>query len=87
MLSMIFLALYYFFIVLKGVLFLYIISVWFPGSAIRRVLYELLQPIFSLIQLLLKHSVFKSGLGDFSPMIALLLFSYLQTLFYQLSSY
>lgn len=87
MLSMVFLALYYFFIVLESVLFLYIISVWFPYTAIRKFLYELLQPIFSLIQLLLKHSVFKSNLGDFSPMIALLLFSYLQTLFYQLSSY
>lgn len=86
MLSMVFLSLYYFFMLMEGVLFLYIISVWFPGTGFRKLLYSFLQPVLSLLQLLLKHSVFKSSPGDISPMIALLLFSYLQTLFYQLSN-
>ncbi len=90
MLPMVFLTMYYFFIVLEGVLFLYIISAWFPsawGVRLRALLYEVLCPVFTLIQMLLKHSIFKSNLGDFSPMIALLLFSYLQNFFYQLSGY
>lgn len=85
MLSMIFLSLYYFFLVLEAVLFLWLISTWFPGRRLRTVLFELLRPVFTLIHLLLRHSVFKSSVGDISPMIALLLFSYLQTFFYQLS--
>lgn len=87
MLPMLFLAFYYLFIILEGILFLYIISAWFPGTWLRTLLHELLQPIFSLIGLLLKHSIFKSNIGDFSPMLALILLSYLQSLFYQLSGH
>lgn len=87
MLSMVFKAFYYFFVILELILFLYIVSGWFPGRKVRKMLYELLQPIFALLQLLLRNSVFKSSLGDFTPMLALLLFSYLQGLFYQLSAY
>lgn len=87
MLSMLFKAFYYFFVVLEVILFLYIVSAWFPGRKVRNMLYGLLEPVFTLLQLLLRHSVFKSGLGDFTPMLALLLFSYLQGLFYQLSSF
>lgn len=86
MLPMVFMALYYFFIVLDGILFLYILSSWFPGGRLRGFLFELLRPMFTVIGLLLRHSIFKGSTGDFSPMIALLLFSYLQTFFYQLSS-
>ena len=87
MLSMIFLALYYFFMVLETILLLYILSSWFPGTRVQRMLYEMLNPVFSFIHLLLRHSIFKSSLGDPSPMLALLLFSWLQNFFYQLSSY
>jgi uncharacterized protein YggT (Ycf19 family) len=85
--SKIFLALYYFFLVLEGVLFLYLISTWFPRTGIQRLLFELLQPVFTFVHFLLRHSIFKSVLGDFTPILALLLFAYLQTFFYRLSTY
>lgn len=87
MLPMVFKAFYYFFLVLEGLLFLYIVSSWFPGTKLRSFFYELLQPLFTPIRFLLKHSVFGSNFADFTPMIALILLSYLQSLFYQLSSY
>lgn len=87
MLSMIFLTLYYFFMALDTILLLFILSSWFPANKIQQFLYELLHPVFSFIHLLLRHSIFKSGYGDPTPLIALLMFSWLQNFFYQLSSY
>lgn len=79
-------ALYIFFMVLEGILFLYILSSWFPNSAkIRNLLLTLLDPLFIPIRFALKKSVFYNGMVDLAPMITLILLSYLQSLFYGLS--
>ncbi|MFA9463615.1 MAG: YggT family protein [Velocimicrobium sp.] len=79
-------AFYIFFVILESILFLYIISSWFPNSAkFRSLLLALLEPIFSPIRLCLKHSVMNNTSVDLTPMITLIILSYLQSLFYGLS--
>lgn len=80
-------ALYIFFVIMESVLFLYIISSWFPNAGkIRATLSTLLDPMFVPIRACLKHSVFSNHKIDLTPMITLIILSYLQTLFYNLSN-
>lgn len=76
---------YYFFGILDFVLFLYILSSWFPNaSKFRYILLEFLAPLFRPIQFCLKHSIFRTGIGDLTPMVALVILSYLQAFFYSM---
>lgn len=76
---------YYFFGILDGVLFLYILSSWFPNAGrFRRILAQFLEPLFGPIRWCLQHSIFRTGIGDLTPMIALVVLSYLQTFFYSM---
>jgi len=79
-------ALYIFCVVLESILFLYIVSSWFPNFAkIRSILLSLLDPIFVPIRICLKHSIINTSTADMTPMVTLIILSYLQTLFYGLS--
>ena len=76
---------YYFFGVLDTILFLFILSSWFPRAVrVRYVLSQLLDPLFTPIRFCLRHSIFRTGRGDLTPMIALIVLSYLQTFFYSM---
>ena len=75
---------YYFFSVLDTVLFLYILSSWFPNMKIRYYFAKFLEPLFTPIRYCLVHSIFRTGRGDLTPMIALVVLSYLQTFFYSM---
>lgn len=76
---------YYFFGVLDTILFLYILSSWFPNAQkIRYYLVQFLNPLFTPIRFCLSHSIFRTGYGDLTPMIALIVLSYLQTFFYSM---
>ncbi len=79
------LTFYYFFGVLDTILFLYIISSWFPNAQkVRYLLLMLLEPLFTPIRYCLKNSIFRTGYGDLTVMIALIVLSYLQTFFYSM---
>lgn len=79
------LTFYYFFGILDMVLFLYILSSWFPNSSkLRYLLLQFLNPLFTPIRFCLQHSVFRTGIGDLTPMIALVIISYCQTFFYSM---
>lgn len=76
---------YYFFWFLDTILFVYILSVWFPGGyKFKKMLAQLLEPLFAPIRFCLSHSVFRTGFGDLTPMLALVVLSYLQTFFYSM---
>lgn len=80
-------TLYIFFIVLEILLFLYIISSWLPlGAKLKSFFLTILGPIFDPIRFLLKFSVFQTRGIDLSPIIALVVISYFQQLFYRLLS-
>lgn len=73
---------YIFFVVLEVSLFLYIITSWFPiGKKIRQYLLILLEPLFVPIRALLKRSIFKTASFDLSPMIAIIIISYMEQFF------
>ena len=74
---------YYFFNILDTMLFLYILSSWFPNTK-RYHLAKFLDPLFTPIRYCLAHSIFRTGRGDLTPMIALVVLSYLQTFFYSM---
>lgn len=79
------LTFYYFFGVLDTVLFLYILSSWFPtAQKIRNYLAQFLSPLFTPIRYCLSRSIFRTGYGDLTVMIALIVLSYLQTFFYSM---
>lgn len=83
--SLIFNSLYVFFLVLEIILFIYIISTWFPLSPkVREFFTTLLGPILEPIRYLLEHSIFKTRTIDLSPIIAFVILSYLQQLFLHL---
>jgi uncharacterized protein YggT (Ycf19 family) len=80
-------SLYIFFIVLEIILFSYIISSWLPlGAKIKNFLLMLLGPIFDPIRFLLKFSIFQTRGVDLAPIIALVIISYLQQFFYNLTN-
>lgn len=78
-------ALYIFFVVLEGVLFLYILSSWIKISPKIQGMFNLfLDPLLDPIRYLLKHSIFQVRNYDISPIIGFLILSYLQELFFAL---
>lgn len=82
MYSLIMNACYVFFIVLEAILFLYIISTWFPiGSKVMNIFTIILGPILEPIRFFLKRSVFQVRNYDISPIIAFIILTYLQQFF------
>ncbi|MSS64388.1 YggT family protein [Velocimicrobium porci] len=85
MVQLIFHGLYLFFFVLEFILCISIISSWIPGfKQWKSILSEFLEPMLLPIQFCLRHSVFQVKTIDLSPLLALIILSYLQTFFYQL---
>lgn len=78
-------SLYVFFIVLEMILFVYIFTSWVPGlRRFKELLVALLNPILDPIRYLMNHSIFRTKNIDLSPMIAFIIITYLQTIFYSL---
>lgn len=85
MVQLIFHGLYIFFFILEFALCISIISSWIPGGKVlKKILFEFLEPMLVPIRFCLKHSVFQVKSADLSPLLALIILSYLQTFFYQL---
>lgn len=73
---------YIFFIVLEFIILAYLIVSFFPDNNwIRHKVIELAGPLLKPIRFLLKHSMFKSNIGDFSPVISFIIINYLQRFF------
>lgn len=88
MLSLLYHALYIFFIVLEIILFLYVITSWFPVNArFKNFLLTLLDPVLIPIRYLLKHSIFNTPTADLSVIIGFIVILYLQEFFYALLSF
>lgn len=76
---------YVFFNVIEIILFIYIISSWFPlPNGIKKVLLNLINPILDPIRFLLRRSIFNTPVSDFSPIIGIVILSYLQSVLSQL---
>lgn len=76
-------AFYIFFVILQIVLLLYILLSWFPkGIHIRSFLLLILDPLFAPLRYFVRHSALQNSVFDITPMIALVVISYLQSLFY-----
>lgn len=79
-------GLYIFFFTLEIALCLSIICSWIPwGKNFKLLLADFLEPLLAPIRYCLKNSIFQTKLLDLSPLLALIILSYLQTFFYQLS--
>lgn len=78
-------AFYIFFVLLEVILFIYIITSWFPISTrFLKLLITLIAPILDPVRYLLRHSIFNTPTADLSPIIGLVILSYLQQFFYVL---
>lgn len=78
-------VLYIFFVVLEMILFIYIITSWIPmNNRFKELLITLLAPILDPVRALLKHSIFNTPAADLSPIIGLVIISFLQQFFYSL---
>ncbi|WMJ88245.1 YggT family protein [Anaerocolumna sp. MB42-C2] len=78
-------ALYIFFIVLEIVLFLYVITSWFPvNNRFKSIISFLIDPILVPVRYLLKHSIFNTPTADLSPVIGFVVILFLQEFFYVL---
>jgi uncharacterized protein YggT (Ycf19 family) len=76
-------TLYVFFIVLEMILFLYVITSWFPIShSIKGFLAVLIDPVLVPVRYLLKHSIFNTPAADLSPIISFVIILFLQEFFY-----
>lgn len=84
-LNLIYNVFYVFFIVLEIILFIYVISSWFPTpKKFKSLLNVLIDPILSPIRFLLKHSIFNTPTADLSPIIGFVVILFLQKFFYVL---
>ncbi|MDF2800597.1 MAG: hypothetical protein K0S61_500 [Anaerocolumna sp.] len=82
MASLIYNALYVFFVVLEIILFLYILTSWFRISGkIKNILFTLIEPVLTPVRYLLKHSIFNSPAADLSPIISFIIIVFLQEFF------
>ena len=73
-------AFYIFIIILEYSVFAYIILSWIPSlKGFRSLVSRFLDPLFSIIRYLLKHSIFRTTQFDITPLIALFILSYFQT--------
>ncbi|BBF42247.1 hypothetical protein lbkm_0929 [Lachnospiraceae bacterium KM106-2] len=78
-------TLYIFFLILEYLLLTYVFLSWIPPlRKVRESIGVFLEPLFLWIRTLLKRSVFRTNFIDFTPMIALVIIVYCQTLFAQL---
>jgi YGGT family. len=83
--SVIYNVFYIFFVVLEIILFLYIITSWIPmNNRFRDLLVTLLAPVLEPVRVLLRHSIFNTPAADLSPIIGLVVISFLQQFFYSL---
>ncbi len=74
-------AFYIFFIILEYCVFAYIVLSWIPSlKGFRNLIDRFLDPLFSIIRYLLKHSVFRTVQMDMAPLIAIFILSYLRLL-------
>lgn len=82
MINIIYFSLYILFRVLEIVLFLYIMTSWFPISPhIKNLLNTLMAPILDPVRYLLRHSIFNTPRADISPVIGFVIIKYLQEFF------
>ncbi len=73
-------AFYIFILILEYSVFAYIILSWIPSlKGFRNLVSRFLDPLFSIIRYLLKHSIFRTTQIDITPLIALFILSYFQT--------
>lgn len=76
---------YVFFNVIEIILFINLISSWFPiPNGIKKILVTLINPILDPIRFLLRRSIFNTPVSDFSPIIGIVILSYLQNVLSQL---
>lgn len=66
-----------FIMILEVLLLLYILMGIFHIQFLKKILTFLLEPILYPIQRLMKHSVFHTPVSDLSPIVAVLLLSYI----------
>lgn len=70
-------VLYWFLLIVRYAIIIYVIAGWLPlPLKIKSVMRELMQPLFSPIQLLLRHSVLNIRGIDLSPIILYLIVLY-----------
>ncbi|QHQ62258.1 YggT family protein [Anaerocolumna sedimenticola] len=83
MINRIYDALYIFFIVIEMILFLYVITSWFPiNNRFKNLICFLIDPILVPVRYLLKHSIFNTPTADLSPVIGFVIILFLQEFFY-----
>ncbi len=72
-------AFYIFFLILEYSVFAYMILSWIPSlKGFRNLLSRFLDPLFTIIRYLMKHSVFRATQMDMTPLLAIFILSYLQ---------
>lgn len=72
-----------FFIVLEGILFLYLITSWLPfPSKIKHTMLMIVEPMFQPIRYLLRHSIFNTPSADLTPMIVFVVLTFLEKFLY-----
>ncbi len=67
-----------FIMILEVLLLLYIFMGMIHVRSLKKILTILLEPILLPIQILMKHSVFHTPISDLSPIVAVLLLSYIE---------
>lgn len=67
-----------FIMILEVLLLLYIFMGMIHIRFLKKILAILLEPILLPIQILMKHSVFHTPISDLSPIVAVLLLSYIE---------
>ncbi|MDO5520876.1 MAG: YggT family protein [bacterium] len=66
---------------LEYLIFAYVILSWLPKlKGFKLVVAHILDPLFSIIRLLMKHSVFRTNQLDLTPLVALLIVTFIQTI-------
>ncbi len=85
MITIIYNALYIFFVVLEMILFLYVITSWFfVSNRFKSFLTILIDPILIPVRYLLKRSIFNTPTADLSPVIGFVIILFFQEFFYTL---
>lgn len=75
-------TIHWFLLLLEGCILTYIVLLGIPfGKSVKNFLEGFLEPILSSVRFLLKHSIFRTTTYDMSPLVILVLISYLQFVF------
>lgn len=78
-------ALYIFFLLLEIILFIYFsLSLIHVSPRFKEFISILIEPVLTPVRFLLRHSIFNTKVIDFSPMIAFVVISFFQSIFYML---